>query len=226
MDKKVLVLCDEEVGSRSRNIKIRDLGYLESNKEEKEDIIYVNWETIIPKDNSFIMYCRELMKNGEIAPLDFTLMQKGALLEGKNIRKSLLEQSHAEEYYEIAKFIRELSQKENMERSAVMERLLDRSVNYPFTARHRFFVNFSKLMKENNISKVMQFYYKFLEKDVVLEREEIMSSWKNANIGFRDNKADAELINMMPYFNFGEANLLAINEFGRSKMEKNDFDIE
>ena len=226
MDGKLLILCDE-LPETKEHYSIKDYYFLKRDMIDPEDDpekLFVTWDAIIPKNQSFIDACKYYGLTFEEMPPLFALMQEGKT-DPKNgtIHGSLQEES----YFNTLNYNRNRVTKLAQDGEDYQAEALDLSCQYPSQATEQFLRNFSSLLNKNGVVRILLCYKNTTDSASVRHRMLLMEAWKNQNRFMRDQSSSAEIVESIAYDDFGEVYSRANEEmlkiyslpiFGISKM--------
>lgn len=203
MDGKLLVLVDE-IPANYEHHSVKDIYFLKSTiryPEEDTDKIFVTWDAIIPKDTEFLDMCTYYARTYAKIPANFWLRRKGAIdPKNGNINDSIQESSYAQVLASNLNRIRKEAERgEDYQALAI-----DLSVEFPFLATQTFLEDFSQMLNNNGVVRIMLAHKKTTDPEEIRRREMLMDAWKNQNKFMRENASCAEFVPSVFYDDFSE----------------------
>lgn len=203
MDGKLLILCDELPGDYE-HYQVKDAYFLKEvirYPEDDPNRLYVCWDSIIPGDKEFIEKCIYYGTSYDKMPADFRLRQKGKIdPKHGNIANSIQEDSYIRALDHNIAIISEEAKTGADYRGYAM----DLAVQYPLQAMNQFFYDFSGVLNNNGVIRILLAHKKGTPEEIILEREKLMEAWKNQNEVMHEKASRAQILESMVYEDFGE----------------------
>lgn len=232
MDGKLLILCDELPGDY-KGYSVKDRNFLVSLMRYPEDDperLFVCWDSIIPEDRSFIEACKYYARFTEMPDPMFALSQKGSTdPKHGTIKGSVQEQSYLDTYDALLNYLKGVKQNGG----DLYGELMEKAVQFPFDANERFFRDFSKLLQDNGVVRILPAYSDKTHGPTSNYRASMLEAWKNANSFMPGNvRAGAKVLAPMEYSDIGEVYKRSIDEmlqiyslpiFGEQDGEEQEF---
>lgn len=202
MNGKLLVLCDELPGEH-KGFCVKDSRYFKIpyiDPMEDSDRIFMCWDSVVPEDRAFIEALKYYARFTEMPEPDFILKQRGATDPATGTLKTSVQE---ESYYGLYEVMLERLRRIQAEGKDVMGEALDMSVQYPFEANSRFFMDFSKLLNNKGFIRILPTYSKNSESNITNYRAQLLAAWELQN-RFLDEKSAAKVLSPMEYSDFNE----------------------
>lgn len=203
MDGKLLILCDE-LPKDYEGYSVKDIYFLKStmiDPEDNSDRLFVCWDAVIPKDQSFLNQCWYYATTYKKMPIDFRLKQTGKI-DPKNgsIKGSIQEDS----------FIRALDLNiESVRRAAAKgedyrAEAIELAGQYTMQATEQFLEDFSAMLNLNGVVRILPAHKEDTDYEVIRHRTLLLEAWENQNRLMREKASGAKLVEPMVYHDFGE----------------------
>lgn len=202
MNGKLLVLCDELPGEYG-DYSVKDCSYLKIpyvDPMNDSDRIFMCWDSIIPEDRAFIEAVKYYATFQEMPNPDFILMQRGAIDPAHGTKKTSIQE---ESYYEQYKLMCLIICRMQNEGKDLYGAIMDEIVQFPFLANSTFFKNFSKLLKNKNIVRILPTFCKKSELNITSYRRNMLAAWEMEN-GFMNDQSQAKILDTVVYDDFRE----------------------
>lgn len=203
MDGKLLILCDELPRDYEHH-SVKDVYFLRSTLIDPDDDperLFVTWDAVIPKDRTFIEKCHQYATTYEEMPVDFRLRQ-GGTIDSKhgNMKGSIQEESFMRALdLNIVRVKRAAANGEDYQAEAI-----DLAVQYPIQATQQFLEDFSSVLNNNGVVRILPAHKSDTDPELVRYRTNLLEAWQNQNRFMRENAAHAKLVEPMIYEDFGE----------------------